>query len=133
MTLILDASTVVAALIDTGPIGRWAEQQIETASSLVAPHLLPVEVANVVRRREIAGDITEGEATVAMSDLVTLPVEYHPFAPFARRVCELRTSVGSYDAWYVALAEAASAPLATCDLRLTRAPGPRCTFRTPPA
>jgi predicted nucleic acid-binding protein len=39
----------------------------------------------------------------------------------------------SYDACYVALAESLGATLATVDLRLTHATGPRCAFATPPA
>jgi predicted nucleic acid-binding protein len=39
----------------------------------------------------------------------------------------------AYDAWYVALAESLGATLATVDLRLTHATGPRCAFATPPA
>jgi len=39
--------------------------------------------------------------------------------------------VTAYDAWYVALAEAYDAPLATLDTRLVDAPGPACAFDTP--
>ncbi len=53
------------------------------------------------------------------------------YGQFAERVWQLRHSVSIYDAWYVALAEALDAPLATLDLRLTRANGPRCEFLTP--
>jgi predicted nucleic acid-binding protein len=63
--------------------------------------------------------------------LVELGVKLHPFEPFTARVWELRDTVGAYDAWYVALAEALDAPLATLDLRLASAPGPRCAFLTP--
>ncbi len=44
---------------------------------------------------------------------------------------ELRENVTSCDAWYVALAESLNAPLATVDLRLAKAAGPRCAFLTP--
>ena len=37
----------------------------------------------------------------------------------------------SYDAWYVALAEALGSDLATLDERLVKADGPRCRFLTP--
>jgi predicted nucleic acid-binding protein len=47
-------------------------------------------------------------------------------------VWELRQSVTAYDAWYVAVAESLDLPLVTVDLRLSRAPGPRCAFATPP-
>lgn len=55
-------------------------------------------------------------------------MELFPYAPFASRVWELREDVTCYDAWYVAIAEALSAPLATLDARLANAPGPRCRF-----
>lgn len=42
------------------------------------------------------------------------------------RCWELRQSLTIYDAAYVALAETLRADLLTGDLRLARAPGPRC-------
>jgi predicted nucleic acid-binding protein len=39
--------------------------------------------------------------------------------------------VTSYDAWYVAVAEALSFPLIALDERLARAAGPKCNFLTP--
>jgi hypothetical protein len=59
-------------------------------------------------------------------------VELFGYEPVADRVWSLRSAVTAYDACYVALAEALDAPLATIDLRLSRAPGPRCVFKTPP-
>jgi len=59
-----------------------------------------------------------------------LRLELFPFEPFAGRIWELRHTVTSYDAWYVALAEALKLPLATLDAALTRASGPNCKFLT---
>ncbi|MGI8578807.1 MAG: type II toxin-antitoxin system VapC family toxin [Nocardioidaceae bacterium] len=69
---------------------------------------------------------------MAHADLTDLRVELFPYQPFAARVWELRENVTASDAWYVAMAEHIRAPLATLDLRLARAHGPRCAFRTPP-
>ena len=44
---------------------------------------------------------------------------------------ELRHAVTAYDAAYVALAEQLHLPLATMDVRMATAPGPRCRFVTP--
>ena len=52
------------------------------------------------------------------------------YEPFATRVWELRLDVTAYDGWSVALAESLDARLATLDLRLAKATGPRCTFAT---
>jgi predicted nucleic acid-binding protein len=93
---------------------------------------MPVEVTNILRRAAAKGEITQDVASMALADLLDLRVELFPYAPFAPRVWELRDNVTSYDAWYIALAESLGAGVATLDRRMTQAPGPRCTFETPP-
>lgn len=128
MTVVIDASAVVAALVDSGPDGRWAETLL--TSELAAPHLLPVEVANVLRRAVGAGDISEDIASLAHADLLDLRVELVPYDIVAGRAWELRHNLSAYDAWYVAVAELLDVPLATLDQRLVGSPGPTCQFRT---
>ncbi|MGY6501244.1 MAG: type II toxin-antitoxin system VapC family toxin [Acidimicrobiales bacterium] len=129
MTVVIDASAVVAALVDSGPDGQWAETLL--TSRLAAPHLLPVEVANVLRRAVQAGELTADIASLAHADLLDLRVELVSYDSVAARVWELRHNLTTYDAWYVAVAELLDAPLATLDQRLVLAPGPTCSFRTP--
>ncbi len=130
MSVVVDSSVLVAALIDTGPDGIWAENVVE-GGVLYAPELLQVEVTNTLRRLELAKKITAAEADSAYADLMQLQIELFPFAPFADRIWELRPTVTSYDAWYVSVAEAMGFPLATLDGRLAKAPGPKCRFLTP--
>lgn len=132
MTLVVDASMVVAAAVDAGPGGVWARAML-TSDDLAAPHLMPVEATNVLRRAVLTGDLSADVASLAHIDLQRLPVVLFPYQPFADRVWELRGAVTAYDAWYVALAEALDADLATLDGRLARAAGPRCPFLTPSA
>lgn len=132
MTTVVDASVVAAALVDSGPLGAWAESVLLTRP-LAAPHLLPVETANILRRMADVGDISADVAALAHSDLLSLRTELFPYAPLGRRVWELRENVTAYDAWYVALAELLEAPLATLDAKLSRAPGTACRFLTPPS
>lgn len=132
MTLVVDSSVLVAALIDNGTVGAWAEALL-VSGPLAAPHLMTVEVANVLRRAALAGDISSDVASLAHEDLITLPVELFPYSSCAARVWELRSSITAYDAWYVALAETLGARLATLDARLSRAKGTRCEFELPPA
>jgi predicted nucleic acid-binding protein len=132
VTLVIDASLVVSALVDTSSTGNWAES-ILLAGPLNAPHLMPAEVTNILRRAVMRGDITADVASMAHADVLDLRVEYFPYAPFAGRVWELRDNVTSYDAWYVALAEALGSSLATLDHKLAQATGPRCGFEIPPA
>lgn len=128
---VVDASVVVAALLDTGPIGAWAEALV-SAESLAAPHLMPVEAANVLRRAALSGDISPTSASLAHRDLAALRFELFPYSACGGRVWELYANVTAYDAWYVALAELLGTPLATLDARLTSAVGPRCAFVQPP-
>jgi len=121
---------VVAALVDTGDNGAWAEKILKQ-DDLYAPELLRVEASNVLRRLERAKKITEQEANAAFEDLMELDVELHAFEAFSERVWDLRHNVTSYDGWYVALAEALDLPLATLDTRLVKAEGPKCRFLTP--
>ena len=131
MTFVVDASVVVAALIDPGPAGTWAESLL-VSGPLAAPHLMPVEAANILRRSALAGDISADVGSLAHEDLLSLRVEYFPYAPFAPRAWELRSNVTTYDAWYVALAESLGARLATLDAKLSAASGIRCEFALPP-
>jgi predicted nucleic acid-binding protein len=131
LSVVVDASVVVAALVDTGASGTWAEE-ILTSAALHAPELARVEVMNILRRLERARRITIAEASAAYEDLMDLELEAFPFEPFAARVWELRHTLTCYDAWYVAVAEALGAPLATLDVPLSTATGPTCEFLTPP-
>lgn len=129
MTVVVDATVVVSALTDAGEEGQWAESVI-AGGSLAAPVLLLAESANVLRRLERGKDISTLEANSAHRDLLHLDVELFPYEPFALRVWELRHNVSSYDAWYVAVAEALGGKLATLDSRLCRASGPTCELLT---
>ena len=131
MSLVTDAGFVAAALVDGGTDGLWA-QELLAGTDLAAPHLMPVEAANILRRAALAGDVSHDVAAMAYADLLALRVTLFPYAPFAQRVWELRGNVTAYAAWYVALAEALDSELATIDHRLSRASGCSCPFRTPP-
>lgn len=131
MTVVVDASVVVAALVDAGPDGQWAEEVL-LSGHLAAPHLLPAEVANVLRRMLRTDEVTVDAAAVAQAELTALPIDLFSYAPVASRAWQLRDNATLYDAWYVALAELLDAELATLDTRLSRAPGVACGFLLPP-
>ena len=130
MTTVIDASVLVAALVDFGSAGVWAESII-SRMPLASPELVLAETSNVLRRLERAGQVTRSEATRAHQDLLLLDLTLFPFAPFAERIWVLRFNLTSYDAWYVALAEGLECPLATLDHRLSHAIGPTCEFVIP--
>lgn len=130
MSVVLDASVLIAALIDSGRGGQWAEGVL-ASDTVHAPELICVEVANILRRLERARQITAPEANAAYADLAQLRLDLYPFGPFAERIWELRFNLTSYDAWYVAVAESLELPLATLDVHLARAKGPTCEFLMP--
>lgn len=126
----MDASVLVAALVDSSEHGSWAEDVI-ISGSLHAPELARVEATNILRRLERSKQVSSAQANAAHDDLMELSLETFGFDPFADRIWELRHSITSYDAWYVALAEALQLPLATLDLKLAKASGIKCRFLTP--
>ena len=130
MIVVADASFVVAALVDCGREGEWAESLL-AESSLAAPELVLVETGNVLRRLERVGGVSSLEATSAYRNLLQLDIELFSFAPFAGRIWELRGNLTSYDAWYVALAESLDRPLATLDKKINHAAGVKCEVIAP--
>lgn len=89
------------------------------------------ETANVLRRLERARLISHSESNSAYRDLMRFNIELFSFSPFAERIWSLRDNLTTYDAWYVALAEALNSPFATLDSKIQRASGPRCRFLSP--
>jgi predicted nucleic acid-binding protein len=130
VTVVVDASAVAAALLDSGPDGAWARGQL-VSTPLVAPSHVLVEVSSVIRRLVLSGALGRDVAALAHDDLIQLPITIFPFEPLAQRVWELHPSVTAYDAGYVALAEALGVPFVTLDRRLARANGPACEFVLP--
>ena len=129
---VCDASAVVALLLDAGPEGRWAAQTLADAD-LAAPTLVLFEVANIIRRHELAGFISADQAVQAHTDLVDLTVEPWPYEVLARRAWELRRNLTIYDASCVACAELCETTLVTLDRVIAGAPGVRCPIATPPS
>jgi predicted nucleic acid-binding protein len=129
--IVADASVIVSALLGVDADGAFALEALHEAQTIAAPHLAPAEATYAIRRLARTGEVSDAEASIAMREAVDLTMLLYPFAPFAERVWQLRANVTPYDAWYVAVAEALDVPLATLDLRLAAAPGPRCRFLTP--
>lgn len=93
---------------------------------------MPFECSNIIRRHELGALVSADQAIQAHADLVDLPVDLWPYEVLAERIWQLRSNLTSYDAAYVALAEALSAPLVTLDRRIQRAPGITCSVESPP-
>ena len=123
--IVVDASAILEVLL-RGPAAPAIETRLfQQGQSLHAPHLLDVEVAQVLRRFALKGDFDAKRGMQALEDLSALPITRHGHEPLLSRVWRLRDTVTAYDAVYVALAEALNAPLATRDRRLSGASGIR--------
>jgi len=121
--IVIDASALVDLLL-RAPAAKAIQTKIfAQGQSLHAPHLLDVEVAQVIRRHAAHGDISSDRGQAALADLADLPLQRYPHGLFLKRIWALRNNLTAYDAAYVALAEALDAVLLTRDSRLASAVG----------
>ncbi len=121
--IVIDASAVLELLLQTELATDIADRVLDARESVHAPHLLDVEVAQVLRRLVRARAVEQTRALEALVDLTELAIERHSHEPLLRRMWAMRETLTAYDAAYIALAEALDAPLLTCDGKLSRAHG----------
>ena len=123
--IVLDASAVLEVLLRTPAAASLEERLFDPTQTLHVPHLIDVEVAQVLRRYAASREADPERCRMALADLMGLPLTRYPHDFLLPRVWELRNNLTAYDAVYVALAEALDAPLLTRDQRLSNAPGHR--------
>jgi predicted nucleic acid-binding protein len=123
--IVVDASALVEALLRTPAAAAVQERLFGTGQSLHAPHLIDIEVAQVLRRYAASGRVEPGRCRDALDDLFDFPLDRYPHDLLLPRVWELRHNLTAYDSVYVALAEALDATLLTRDRRLAAAAGHR--------
>lgn len=121
--IVPDASAVLEMLLRTPAASAVEARTLRADETLHAPHLLDVEVGQVLRRYARTGEVSDERAGQALADLADLPLVRYPHDLLLTRVWELRHNLTAYDAVYVALAELLGAPLVTRDARLAMAPG----------
>jgi predicted nucleic acid-binding protein len=104
---------------------------LEQREPIIAPPLLPSEVANVIRQRMRQGRLNLDGARTLLAQFLAVPLSLQAPEPLYDRALVLADAYNLpavYDAHYVALAELHGATLWTADQRLLRALGGRLPF-----
>ena len=126
--IVIDASAMIEVLLRT-PAAESVEQRIfGLRDTIHAPHLLDVEVAQVLRKYSLAKDLADSRGREALDILADFPLRRHSHEMLLERVWQLRNNLSAYDAVYVSLAEALEGTLITCDKRLAGATGHNATI-----
>ena len=121
--IVIDASAGLEVLLRSAAGLRAEARMFAPGESLHAPHLIDVEIAQVLRRYARSGQLTEARCAEALTDWCAFRVHRYAHDWMLDRVWALRANVTAYDSTYLALAEALDAPLLTCDARLAATPG----------
>ncbi len=125
--IVLDASAAVDWLLQTSA-GQGIEKRIYARNeTLHAPHLLDLEVAQVLRRLARQGVVSVRRADEAVRDLLDLRITRYAHFVLLPRIWQLRHNLSAYDAAYIVLAETLGAALITRDARLAFASGHRAS------
>lgn len=119
--MVVDASALLEVLLQTPAAARVSSRVFAAGETLHAPHLLDLEIAQVLRRYARSGIISARRGNEALQDLADLPLNRYPHVVLLPRIWQFRHNVTAYDAAYLALAEALDAPLVTRDKALASA------------
>ena len=123
--IVVDASAVLEVLLGTPNAPAAEARTLDPSETLHAPHVIDLEVAQVLRRYVLAGQVAPARCQAALEDFGDFVLHRYPHDLLLPRIWNLRANLTAYDAAYVALAEALDAPLLTCDRRIAAAPGHR--------
>jgi predicted nucleic acid-binding protein len=119
--IVVDASAAIDWLLQTAAGQEIQERIYSRGESLHAPHLLDLEVAQVLRRLVREGAVSAPRADQAIRDLFDLRVARYPHFLFLPHIWRLRDNFSAYDAAYVALTDKLGATLITRDRHLAAA------------
>lgn len=122
--IVIDASALIELLLLTSKGLAVGGRVFRDGEEWHAPHLVDLEVAQVLGRMRVAGEFSRDDADRTLRTFQDLRIIRHPHDFLLPRIWQLRENFSAYDAAYVALAESVGAPVITCDQRMGRAAGP---------
>jgi len=128
MTTVVDANIIASLVLPAsysaqskGLMKHWDDSE----EHLVAPTLFEYELATIIRRSVVTGQLEQGQASTILTRLLNSRVEtVAPSVALHRDALRLAERIGqskAYDAHYLALAAREDAPLWTADKRLANA------------
>ena len=120
--MVLDASGAVEFLLNTAAGKRLAARLADDAIVVHVPHLIDLEIAQVLRRYARHGTLSGPIGALCLERWRSLDVQRYAHEPLLDRIWQLRENFSAYDAVYVALAQALGTVLLTGDRKLTGAP-----------
>ena len=121
--IVADASVVVDLLLRVPGVDALDARLFDENESLHAPHLIDVEVAHVLRKYTLRGELSDARGKSALALLQRFPITRHPHDALLQRIWILRHNLTAYEAAYVALAEGLGATLCTRDAPLASSKG----------
>ena len=121
--IVVDASAMLEWLLQAEAAEVVEKRLFDPEQMVHAPHLIDVEIAHVLRRSVLKGELDPVRGGEALADLADFPMYRYPHDMLLPRIWELRNNLTAYDASYVALAETLEAALLTSDRRLAAAAG----------
>ncbi len=125
---VVDASVLVAFYAADDPRRGAVAARLALGDALFAPAHLDAEIVSALRGLSRPSPALQRAVPGALRHLAGFPIRRMPLAPLLQRIWELRDNLSAYDAAYVALAERLAGPVITCDAKLARASGLRCTI-----
>jgi predicted nucleic acid-binding protein len=118
--IVLDASVVVELLTNGAMAGPLRRDLAQRSDSFIVPHLLDVEVASALRSLVTGRRIDSHLGEQILTALAELPAVRCAHTPLLCRIWELRHNFTTYDAAYIALAEATNSVLYTSDEKMCK-------------
>lgn len=122
--VVVDSSAILNVLLGSRSAPALRKRFLADGEKLQAPHLIDLEVMQVLRRHARFGDLDVARARIAIDHHQQLRIQRHPHEPFLGLIWQFRNNFTAYDAMYVALGIALDATLITADAPLARAAAP---------